>query len=375
MSRNRLQNYIKNRRSKGGENSTASASASASTDPSNISSELNDLLIQVSKKTYRANITNTDPDVIEIHKDDSEVHYIRVTEPTDKSTKYSIVILPNPDKLKSLNDIYILKLNERIKDLQTKRNENPQAYNSSQNKNGKHKKLRKTSILALKSDTKRDELDEAFTTLQMYYNKFTKKIKLSPISDDDIINSINIYYSTDKLSNKLERIEYLDGKDEAKEEVKMTMQAFFKECSKIIKRSMFSIFSSKLDDVSTLEKLNNNFTKHMEIINIMKQKLNEFIMQNTELSIDVFIEFDKYLQQYKQSIIDYFTDVKDIFEENKGEIHQKNLNTQYIYNKYKLVGHYKNHIDKLNRAINVTILSGHDSPLLKILQIKNQDAH
>lgn len=374
MSRNRLQNYIKNRRSKGGENS-ASASASASPDPSNISSELNDLLIQVSKKTYSANITNTDPDIIEIHNDDSEVHYIRVTEPTDKSTKYSIVILPNPEKLKSLNDIYIIKLNERIKDLQKKREQNPQAYNSSQNKNGKHKKLRKTSILALTENPEKKELDEAFNTLQMYYNKFNKKIKLSPILDQDIINAINIYHSTkdlpDKLSIKLGLIEYLDGKDE----VKMTMQAFFKECSKIIKRSMFSIFSSKLDDVSTLEKLNNNFTKHMEIINIMKQKLNEFIMQNTELSIDVFIEFDKYLQQYKQSIIDYFTDVKDIFEENKGEIHQTNLNTQYIYNKYKLVGHYKNHIDKLNTTINVKILSGDDSPLLKILQIKNQDAH
>ena len=104
----------------------------------------------------------------------------------------------------------------------------------------------------------------------------------------------------------------------------------------------------------------------------MKDILLSFINKNNDLSIDIFIECYEHQQRYKQSIINYITDVKNIFEHNHITVHNGNNTLKYIDIKYPIIADYKQYIDTLLLTINALILSDDYSPLFTISQIKNK---
>lgn len=311
-------------------------------------------------KTYSAIIIESD--VIKISSNDSQV-YMRITENTSNGDKYSIVILPEYDKLAIVIKLYKQKLNERIAKLHEKRQHNPKLYNASYTNS--IRKNRNTAMKELKTNILRHNL-----------NKLSSELKNSPsISDQDIINAINIYYKTPinitNLNTALTTIKYKLTPDEIKErkntegkentEETITITDFFKKCEKQIKPSFFSL----APDLPTLIKLKENYEKHIKIIDDIKEHLLSFITETINLTIDIFFKFNTHLREYKISIINYIKDVKKIIADNHNITHIKHSESEYIDNKYEIVKTYITYITKIEQKIEQLILS--DSHLTNTL--------
>lgn len=311
-------------------------------------------------KTYSAIIIESD--VIKISSNDSQM-YMRITENTSNGDKYSIVILPEYEKLAIVINLYKQKINERIEELQEKRQHNPKLYNASYT-NSIHKN-RTTAMTELTKNKTRHNL-----------NKLSSELKNSPsISDQDIINAINIYYKTQmiitNLNTALTTIKYKLTPDEIKEkketegkeetEETITITDFFKKCEKQIKPSFFSL----APDLPTLNKLKENYEKHIKIIDYIKEHLLLFITKTLNLTIDIFFKFNTHLREYKISIINYIKDVKKIIADNHNITHIKHSKSEYIDNKYEIVKTYITYINKIEQKIEQLILS--DSHLTNTL--------
>ena len=270
-------------------------------------------------KTYSAIIIESD--VIKISSNDSQV-YMRITENTSNGDKYSIVILPEY--------LYKQKINERIEELRKKRQHNPKLYNASYTNS--INKNRNTAMNELKTNIMRHNL-----------NKLSSELKNSPsILDKDIINAINIYYKTPtiitNLNTALTKIKYkltpdeikkkkTEGKEETEEtEETITITEFFEKCEKQIKPYFFSL----APDLPTLNKLKENYEKHIKIIDDIKEHLLSFITETLNLTIDIFFKFNTYLREYKISIINYIKDVKKIIADN-NKIYEVFLITYHTY--------------------------------------------
>ena len=310
-------------------------------------------------KTYSAIIIESD--VIKISSNDSQV-YMRITENTSNGDKYSIVILPEYEKLAIVIKLYKQKLNERIEKLHEKRQHNPKLYNASYTNS--IRKNRNTAMKELKTNIMRHNL-----------NKLSSELKKSPISDKDIINAINIYYKTPinitNLNTALTTIKYKLTPDEIKDrkntegkentEETITITEFFKKCEKQINSSFFSWGP----DLPTLNKLKENYEKHIKIIDDIKEHLLSFITETLNLTIDIFFKFNTHLREYKISIINYIKDVKKIIADNHNITHIEHNNREYIDNKYEIVKTYIESINKIEQKIEQLILS--DSHLTNTL--------